>query len=143
MIDFSNFNFTKAEAAYVVANTPLFIVRNLKNDPSVTKVAANFSSAQIVEELKVRLDTPPQTARDRIIPFILISALGLKQDRAALLAVTQLNTDNYRWMKLVLENTLAGVKPFTRGYIQAERSLTAPLVKNPARNAFSTMQLTA
>lgn len=140
MIDFSGYNFTKAEAAYVVANTPLFIVRNLKSDPAVIKVAGSFSVKQIVDEIRERLGTPPGTARDRIIPFILLGALAVRQERAAIAEVATIESASYRWFKPVVESLLATVRPVARSTIQVTQPEQPTALKSRFSNKVQTLE---
>ena len=71
--------FSAAERAYVVANTPLFLLRNLLNDPMVFDVAREDSD-EIFAELVAACNRQPATLTDAVIPFILLVALSRRGD---------------------------------------------------------------
>lgn len=66
--------------AFAVANTPLFLLRKLREDEAVREISKDFSGDEILERLKELLQREPETLRDHVAPYAYLVALAQKPD---------------------------------------------------------------
>jgi len=124
MIDFSDINFENARSFYLTANTPMYLVRNLRSDPEIVKLHLRNSSEAILAEIKDRLERLPLDFEDRILPLALLAALALKQNRTAMLEAARLDGKNYRWYKPLADSLVQQIRPTTMARITAPVTAT-------------------
>jgi len=110
MINIDSYDLNTVESVYIVANTPMYIVRNLSADDTVRKIALSHCSSDLINALKVCLQSAPTSSKERAWPFALLIALGLKQDRTAILEAAEIPSVAYRWYKPVAEALLHKIK---------------------------------
>jgi hypothetical protein len=65
-----------AQAAFAVANTPLFLVRKLQEDPTVRALANKVRGDELLRELEMSAQRKPQTIREAVIPYVCLVALS-------------------------------------------------------------------
>jgi hypothetical protein len=132
MIDLSGINFSGAESTLLVANTPMFIIRKLRADSAVITLARTFEADALAETLRERLTTPPQTPRDRAIPYALMVALSLKNKRAMIKDLLPNLGEHYPWLRAVGESLFSSLSPVTTNELVASnnfnvwKGVTAP-----------------
>ena len=119
MIDFKSINLDNARSVYLTANTPMYIVRNLRSDPEIVKLHLTNSAEAILAELKERLERAPLDFEDRVLPLVLLAALALKQNRTAMVEAARLDGKSYRWYKPVADNFLQRSRPTSVSRIDA------------------------
>lgn len=96
------FDLTKAERDYLVANTPLFLARRLQLNPVVTRISSELTSEQILSELKTYATHRPDTIFERVAPYVLLVALYLKRDLVGLKNSTLIVADwHHRWFDYI------------------------------------------
>ena len=134
MIDLKGINLDNARSVYMTANTPMYIVRNLRSDPEIVKLHLKNSADAILAELKERLEHLPLDFEDRILPLVLLAALALKQNRTAMVEAARLDGKSYRWYKAVADNLVQQVRPTSMATIVAPITVTV----KPAAPARST-----
>lgn len=81
MTQIDEMQFVGAQRAFAVANTPLFLLRKLKDDADVQQVSREFNGAQLISLLESSLRYRPKTIRDAVLPFIFLVALSFKEDK--------------------------------------------------------------
>lgn len=102
MTTFNEANLANAAQMYAVANTPLFLIRKLREDSAVFEIAASFDGAAIVEELKNVLQRDPQTPEDYVRPYVYIAALAQKsEDRFLRQAFSLPGHEKWDWYEYV------------------------------------------
>ena len=108
MINFENTSLANAVKIYLVANTPTFIVRKLRADSFVIKLARNETTDDLYKTLQQRLNLKPNDLDEVVIPFVLVAALAQQQ------AIEQLrslrSTGRYRWLAEVISIFAAETK---------------------------------
>jgi hypothetical protein len=103
-----------AEGAYIIANTPLFLLRNLLSDPAVAGVAHDTPSADILAELQRATARKPSTLTDKVLPFILLTALAIKGDVHRLAQTAHLRPDaKPHWFSYLASVLLDTTCPFS------------------------------
>jgi hypothetical protein len=100
---------SSAEANFVVANTPNFLVRKFKDDSAARALSKSLAGKELLESYRVAVMIEPETLRQLVTPYLLLSAMYLKQaipdlrDAAAFPSLP-----NYKWMatfRQILEDT--------------------------------------
>src|SRR6266446_9920943 len=74
----------KAQAVFAVANTPLFLVRKLQEDPAVHALANKLHGDVLLRELELSVQKKPETIREAVIPYVCLVALSLYADASYL-----------------------------------------------------------
>jgi hypothetical protein len=116
MIVLNDNSLSGAAMICLVANTPSFLVRKLKMDPVVRRIAAETHIDELYKELETRLHSIPQTFTERVIPFVIVVALLLKQATADLRLISE--------DKLKLYSGLAEVIEFASRVTKTSSSIT-------------------
>lgn len=124
MIDLKGVNLDNARSVYMTANTPMYIVRNLRSDPEIVKLHLKNSAESILTEIKDRLERLPLDFEDRILPLVLLAALALKQSRATMLEAASLDGKSYRWYKPVADSLVQQIRPTTVSNITVPVTVT-------------------
>jgi hypothetical protein len=66
--------------AFAVANTPLFLIRKLRQDTTVREISKSFSGEEILNRMKDLMARAPETIFDHAAPYAYLVALSLKED---------------------------------------------------------------
>lgn len=102
MKTFDEANLANATQMYAVANTPLFLIRKLREDSAVFEIAASFSGSVIVDELKAILEREPRTAEDFVRPYVYLGALAQKPEDSFLRQALALpGRERWDWYEFV------------------------------------------
>lgn len=136
MIDLNGIKLDNARSVYMTANTPMYIVRNLRSDPEIVKLHLKNSAEAILAEIRDRLERLPLDFEDRILPLVLLAALALKQNRTAMLEAARLDGKSYRWYKPVADSLVQQIRPTTMSQITAPVAVTVK-PSAPARSTSS------
>jgi hypothetical protein len=75
-----NVNYDTAIANFVVANTPIFLLRKLRSDSCVWRLAQLCSADELFSELAASLANKPESLADAVKPYALVAALAQKGD---------------------------------------------------------------
>lgn len=98
----SEANLTNAVQMYAIANTPLFLIRKLREDSAVSEIALSFDGEVILEELRNVLRHDPQTAEDYARPYVYVVALAQKpEDRFLRQAFSLAGRQKWDWYEYV------------------------------------------
>ena len=107
--------FEAAEEAYVLANTPLFLLRKLKHDPRVVALAHSESPEQLFDALTTAVTQTPVTLADKLRPFILLIALGIKGELSRLTQALNLTAPaKPEWFNYICRVLIETSLPTTR-----------------------------
>ena len=75
-------NLSHAAQMFAVANTPLFLIRKLRDDPVVNEMANVFAPDDIINHLHKAVEHEPETLLDYVCPYVYLVALSKKpQDK--------------------------------------------------------------
>jgi hypothetical protein len=66
--------------AYAIANTPLFLLRKLRDDESIREISRAISGEEILNHIKKVLECEPKDLYEQVIPYALLVALSQKSD---------------------------------------------------------------
>jgi hypothetical protein len=90
-----------AESAFAVANTPLFLMRKLRSDPTIALLARKRRGEELLASLRDIAGKEPQDPREFVLPYVYLVALSLKQDLSHLreaATIAQPYADWYRYI---------------------------------------------
>ena len=66
---------TEAGNIYLIANTPLFLMRRLQEDPAPDLLSRNFTSEEVLVDLRRVLEESPEDPVQAVRPFVYLLAL--------------------------------------------------------------------
>jgi hypothetical protein len=118
---------SSARTAFVVANTPSFLLTRLRSDPAVA-AARRHSEQELLQALKRAVHKSPKTGDDYVLPYILLVALAGKGSRAALEQAAQIEAPHHNWYKPIVETL---IKTFGATSVHA---INIPMSIRPATN---------
>jgi hypothetical protein len=91
---------TNVETNFVVANTPNFIVRRIREDKAPHLLSQNFSAEQLLKMYVEASAKKPDNLRELVTPYLLLSALWLKTDIKYLRdAIVFSPHPQYKWLR--------------------------------------------
>jgi hypothetical protein len=103
---------------FAVANTPLFLVRKLRSDPTVFDVSRSFSSEEIVGHIRDIMSRDPETVFDHAAPYAFLVALSLKpDDRGLKLTMTVPVSEKWGWFGYIRDVLLETYIPVAQSSI--------------------------
>lgn len=144
MIDLNGIKLDNARTVYMTANTPMYVVRNLRSDPEIVKLHLKNSAEAILAEIGNRLERLPLDFDDRILPLVLLAALALKQNRTTMLEAARLDGKNYRWYKPVADSLVQQIRPTTMSQITASVSVAGkPSDRASSTSSYKIIELVA
>src|SRR5436309_2500197 len=96
-------NFRQAQGSFLIANTPIFLLRKLQADAAVQRLAASMTGEQLLAGLRTVSATEPQTLEQAVLPYIFLVALSFRMDEPALLRRATLVTPHsaHRWFDYI------------------------------------------
>jgi hypothetical protein len=112
MKQINEIDLTGPSLALTVANTPLFLVRKLRNDPAIRLISEGFSEDQILDALNGLSNTDPSEPINAVRPYVYLTALWMKSRSDALRKAATLNMSRWRWysyISLVLLDTYSPI----------------------------------
>jgi hypothetical protein len=117
---------TQAAKIYGIANTPLFLIRKLQEDPSVRAISAAYSGPEIVEALRSMVAAEPVDAGEAVRPYALLVALWFKTEIDHLQEAAKLETAIYAWYSYIAEVLVASFSPVNDQVIEVPGQLSSP-----------------
>jgi hypothetical protein len=118
---------TEAEMSFAVANTPLFLVRKLRSDAAV-KAVSNFESEEIFADLESALKSEPKSVSERVLPYVLLTALSQKRDFLFLQKSAKLSSEHYRWFSYICKYFIDGHRSTTQQVFHAPAAQVGPVI---------------
>lgn len=99
----SNVDLKAAEGDFAVANTPLFLLRKLRMDESVQRLAHTTPSTKLLRLLSDTLKVRPRSLRASVVPYVCLVALSLRGDFVALRKASKFRAPYSPWYKYLAE----------------------------------------
>ena len=109
-----NVDLEEATKSYIVANTPLFLLRKLSEDPIVQRIAATLSHEQLAAALEASLIKKPRSLEAQVKPFVYLVAMAEKEDYSALSVAANLNAPYHEWFNYLANALLTRNPPISR-----------------------------
>ncbi len=110
-----------AKSVYSLANTPLYVLRNLKQDAAVTQIARSRSSEEILHELSIRKSSSEETLDQTVMPFVLLVALGSKNDLTAVKEAERFSGSFGEWFSTIARAILLTTSPTSLSKLEMTR----------------------
>lgn len=118
-----------AEANFVVANTPNFLIRKMRDDPAALALSQSLSGQQILEIFKAGVASEPATMRELVIPYLCLSALSRKETASYLIAATAVaSAEQFKWMAAYNKILVETYRPTSRQVFQVP-AIATPISK--------------
>lgn len=142
MIDLQDINLDHARSVYMTANTPMYIIRNLRSDSQIMKICRQNSGEDILREIRDRLERLPLDFEDRVLPIALLVALSLKQNRDFMVEASLVNGRNCRWYRAVVDYLVQQVRPTSRlNFISNSTAALKPVVLSHSTSSFNVIEV--
>lgn len=119
------------------ANTPLFLLRNLREDRTVQALAHTVDGPQLFEWLQNSLRKKPRSLTDSVAAYVYLVALSMKGDLSYLIYAQKLPATDYRWFHYLTEVLIAQFRPTSRMEIYADSRLISPSVASTSISSTS------
>ena len=101
---------SSAQSALMVANSPLFLLRKLRVDQSVTLIAREARGETVLNELKASLARNPRKMRTAVAPYVYLVALSMLPDIKYLRQSARIATPYHPWFSYLNEVLLQTYK---------------------------------
>lgn len=112
------YDLANASKSYLLANTPLFLLVRLQDDPVVHDLAKRFSSTELLENLKSSLQAHPNTLEEVVWPYVLMTAIFLSGNFVDLQEAAGLPASNFRWYSWIAAALVANSSPLNRTVVE-------------------------
>lgn len=130
-------DFTQLAQTFALANTPLYLVRKFREDPTVQELARGFSGEQILAVLEKALNQEPVSLLDYTKPYAYLVALSLMPEGGHLREAAKLpNMDKWQWLSYIRAVLAETFIPTTRFHVEWKPSLSE--LDSPIRSATPT-----
>jgi hypothetical protein len=96
-IDFSRVGFSKASKVLSVANTPLFLIKNLMADKDVIHLKNRYPSQALIDGLEKNIKSQSDDPTSDLKCLMLLVAISMKEDLRLLKGIEYLNGSKIRW----------------------------------------------
>jgi hypothetical protein len=107
-------DFQNAEMAFLLSNTPLFLLRKLRSDPVVAEIAHDLSGKELFDALHKAAQQEPKNIVEAVVPYVYLVALSVKGDFALLKQASDVRAPYSRWFKHISEFLLQSFIPTSR-----------------------------
>jgi hypothetical protein len=104
---------SRAQSAFLVANSPLFLLRKLRDDPAVVMIAKYAVPTAILKQLRQSLSRPPRALHTAVAPYVYLVALSMQPDIRYLHEASELSAPHHAWFRYLSGVLLQTYKPTT------------------------------
>lgn len=117
---------SSAAYSYAVSNSPIYLIRKLKEDNSVVELGHRFSGDDLLAALKVEMSQEPTDLMDFVKPYAYLVALSTKERDAYLRAALEIpNSNKWEWFKYIGLVLLQTYMPTSNVSVQASPVVVA------------------
>jgi hypothetical protein len=131
------FDFATAISALAVANTPLFLLQKLQENPLVHAIATQLTAEEMLDELKKSVQQKPETLEEAVIPYVLLVAISLNLQAAYLrktLSIDPAYDDD--WYKFIRSALLQTYQPTSRQFFEFRQRPSFSTTSSAATQTF-------
>ncbi len=105
--ELANASLANARSIFVVANTPLYLLRHLVVDPVVAKLHGEIGPTKLFELIKAAISKEPQSFDDLVRPYVMLVALARGPNAALLRKASELNAPHHEWFQYIARTLLS------------------------------------
>jgi hypothetical protein len=102
---------SRAQSAFMVANSPLFLLRKLREDPTVAEIAKKTRTTTILSQLRQSLSRESRTLRTAVAPYVYLVALSMQPDIKYLVHASKLSAPHHTWFSFLSDVLLKTYQP--------------------------------
>lgn len=102
MIDASYLNEAQLARIYLVANTPLYLYRHYRDDPSVHELVRKNTISDLVGIIKDIAGTNDRTLKEITLAYASLVALTFKNPKEVKAATSQVHMGGITWARAIL-----------------------------------------
>jgi hypothetical protein len=106
-MNLADYNLKGARRSFSVANTPLFLIRKLKEDSIAEEISNKYGIDEILDVLRATTSVIPKTLDEFVSPYLLLVCLWKKTDVRGLTEAAEISAPYLSWYKCVCETLLA------------------------------------
>jgi len=121
-------NLIQASKVYAVANTPLFVVRKLQEDPSVQTLGRESSGEDILRFLEVVTRARPENPVEAVTPYALLVALWFKPEARYLHDAARIPAPFHPWYSYIADALISTFSPIKHQAITVPGQLSNPSI---------------
>lgn len=96
-----------ADRAFATANTPLYLIRNLKKDQAVKLYSRDLTAKGLFKRLESSLKTEASDFRSSVLPYVFLVAISLRSDKEFLRKAATLPAPYHHWYRYSAEFLLS------------------------------------
>ncbi len=127
--------------AYLVANTPAFLVRRFRADPSVQAVAATYSVEDLVSKVAEHSQAIFRTLDDRVMAYAYLVALTFKSPAEVEAALTPEILSRLEWARTIIDQYRAAAATTSGTVIEKVAKQPAKLGRAPIQISSASTQV--
>lgn len=86
-----------------MANSPLFLLRKIRQDPLTAQIAREAKGNTILEVLSDFLQREPRTLRTAVAPYVYLVALSMQSDATFLKLASVLSATHHEWFSFLCD----------------------------------------
>jgi hypothetical protein len=119
---------SQARYVYGIANTPLFLVRKLQDDPAIRRLGAECSGEQLVDALRLIAAREPASAAEAVRPYAFLVALWFNPKMEYLKEASNIQTPFFKWYGYIAQVLLETFSFVQSQSIEVAGELRAPVI---------------
>ena len=124
--------------AFAVANTPLFLLRKLRQDSSVMEISRSFSPEAILKAIDVIFSQAPETLYDHVAPYAYLVALSKLSDGVHLRNALALRApEQWNWFDYIRNVLIETYSPISHTTLWVPGKVE---IANPSPDSIPTIQ---
>jgi len=127
------YDLSNAASTLAIANTPLFLVQKLQEDPVVRTISTQMTGDEILSELQSTVQKKPETLRESVVPYVLLVALYHNSQAAYLRKATRIQPSyEDQWFVYVRNVLIETYQPTSRQVLELR---TGPMFSTRSSSA--------
>ena len=113
-----------AEAIFAIANTPLFLLKNLKRDIAVEAISEQFHPKQIYDGMAALLKIQPTSLEALVRPYVYLVALYQMEDAKFVDKASNLPASHHKWFNYISQTLNNELQPTSTSHIRFPASVS-------------------
>jgi hypothetical protein len=118
----------QASYVYGIANTPLFLVRKLQDDPAIRALGTECPGEQLVDALRLIAALEPASAVEAARPYAFLVALWFNPNIEHLREASTIQAPVHKWYAYIAQVLLETFSPVQSQSIEVAGELRTPVI---------------